>query len=442
MKKLCFLIILFMVFSITPTYADALTKRSKSKKHIVKRSKKIVKKKPLKKKTLGSLVIFTGKGYGHGVGMTQYGAEGMAEKGYKYTSIIKYYYTGVDIIKYNTSNMNIRVALKLQTPNASFLSKKEYNIIDPSTNKVLFSLPENSITKISYADGSFIIKNSSGIGLPVTTSSPIDILATGSAIDISTAMVSSDTAAPNPVEATTTASSIALSTTTTGAISFKGQSYSGNIIISRSSADNNNMDIINVLNIEKYLRGVVPSEMFASWKPEALKAQALAARTYALKAILYGTKAEYDVYDNVMSQVYLGESAHRSNVDKLIEATSGQVITYKGSLIDAVFSASAGGYTVDSSFVWGYNIPYLKGKPDPYDKSVYASNWWTYKIKKTALNKIFSQVGSLQNIEVANKEFLRPETLKIIGSKHTITMDSYKFRSKLSYNIASAIFTF
>lgn len=350
---------------------------------------------------------FSGRGYGHGVGMTQYGAEGMAEKGYTDNYILKYYYTGVGITNKDTSNTNINVALKQNVANTNILCNNEYYISDSKTHLKLFTIPADSFINVKYQDGSYFISNS--------TTSEIQ---------------------------NTTASAIELSTTGSGVIMVKNKSYSGTINLSRSNTTTNNLDVVNNLNIEQYLRGVIPVEMYAGWKPEALKAQILASRTYAMKQISLHKTRKFDVYDTVLSQVYMGESANDYRVDKLIADTQGEVITYKGKLIDALFSASAGGYTVDASFVWGTAVPYLKGKPDPYDKSVYATNWWTYTIKRTVLQKLFTKVGNIYKIQVSSKKFLRPTFIKITGSKTTITISAPTFRNKLNYsNIASALFS-
>lgn len=133
---------------------------------------------------------------------------------------------------------------------------------------------------------------------------------------------------------------------------------------------------INRLNIETYLRGVVPGEMYVSWHKEALKAQTLAARTYAMKGIR--PSRDFDVYDDTRSQVYAGVGIENSKVTALINETKGEVIMHDGQLINALYSSSAGGHTIDSEDLFNY-APYLRGKPDPYDKSVYVTELRTRK---------------------------------------------------------------
>lgn len=122
------------------------------------------------------------------------------------------------------------------------------------------------------------------------------------------------------------------------------------------------MDLINILPLEEYLRGVVPAEMPSSWHEEALKAQTLAARTYALIRI---SDKRFLMYMILHYHKYIkGLSVVNDKVDNLIKATKGEVVTYNGGLADTVYSASAGGYTVDSTFAWGgSDVPYLKENP-------------------------------------------------------------------------------
>lgn len=141
------------------------------------------------------------------------------------------------------------------------------------------------------------------------------------------------------------------------------RSYKGSIVLNK--IDLNKFMLINSVNIEDYLVGVVPYEMDESFPAEALKAQAVAARTYAL--FNKGSSSNFDVTDGTGSQVYLGYDASKVNSIDAIQKTKGEVITYNGQLIDAVFSASDGGYTEASENVWLTPLPYLAEKSDPYD---------------------------------------------------------------------------
>lgn len=125
--------------------------------------------------------------------------------------------------------------------------------------------------------------------------------------------------------------------------------------------------IVNVLDMEEYLYSVVPSEMPSSWDMEALKAQAVSARTYANAQLSKHASSGYDVCDNEHCQMYLGVRNESDRTTNAVNATSGLEAYYDGALIDAVFSSSDGGVTADSADVWENSLPYLQEKKDPYD---------------------------------------------------------------------------
>lgn len=118
------------------------------------------------------------------------------------------------------------------------------------------------------------------------------------------------------------------------------------------------------MDLEEYLRGVVPSEMPSSWPAEALKAQAVAARTYAVDHI--SPEKDFDVDDTVRYQAY-HENRTRETTDRAVAETAGQVLKYKDKLAQTVFSAANGGETVSAKQRWGNDIPYLPQKTDPFD---------------------------------------------------------------------------
>ena len=125
---------------------------------------------------------------------------------------------------------------------------------------------------------------------------------------------------------------------------------------------------INVVPTEQYLYGVVGKEMSPSWSLEALKAQAVAARTYAVSHKNYYQKRGFDMLDDTHSQTYAGINGEAPSVRQAVDVTNGEILTYGGKPIDAFFSATAGGWTENSENVWGNKIPYLRGVADPSDQ--------------------------------------------------------------------------
>ena len=147
-------------------------------------------------------------------------------------------------------------------------------------------------------------------------------------------------------------------------ITVNGLNYRGSAIITNVSKK---LMFVNELKIQEYLCSVVPSEMPASFGLEAVKAQAVAARTYALSQITRHTDDGFNMCSTVHCQVYSGMRTENSLTTQAVEETKDMIVTYKGELISTYYSASMGGYTEDVENVWGKEIPYLKAVKDPYE---------------------------------------------------------------------------
>ena len=139
-----------------------------------------------------------------------------------------------------------------------------------------------------------------------------------------------------------------------GFVSTKGRWYRGKLLIKNI---NGKLTVINDISLEDYIKGVVPSEMPSSWEIEALKAQAIAARSYALANLGKQAKYGYDLKDNTEDQAYNGAGAETDKTNRAVEETEGLVLTYDMKIISAYYSASAGGMT--NTNAWGSNVPYL-----------------------------------------------------------------------------------
>lgn len=147
-----------------------------------------------------------------------------------------------------------------------------------------------------------------------------------------------------------------ISSTSTGFVSTKGSWYRGNLIIKQTD---DGLTIINDLGLEDYLLGVVPAEMPASWDIEALKAQAIAARSYTLSNLGKRSLSGYDLRDSAEDQVYKGASVEKEKSTKAVMDTKGKVLVYSGKIINACYCASAGGRTLLASEVWNKELPYI-----------------------------------------------------------------------------------
>lgn len=185
---------------------------------------------------------------------------------------------------------------------------------------------------------------------------------------------------------------------------------------------------INNVDMEDYLRGVVPREMSSSWEREALKAQAVAARTYAMRQM----KTNPLINDTVKYQAYEGVNIEGANSNAAVQETAGQVLMYDGKLIDALYSASNGGYTAAPENVWnGSPLPYLTAKPDPYDSKISPHKSWQVTLTAAEIqNKIKNvkpAVGTITGISVQTQdESGRAVDLVIQGNQGTahLTKDS------------------
>ena len=170
--------------------------------------------------------------------------------------------------------------------------------------------------------------------------------------------------------------------------------YAGklNIFIS-----DNDILIVNVIGIEKYLSSVVGSEMPAKWPLEALKAQAIASRTYALKQ---KGNSLYDIDSTNKNQVYIGLEARTYKTQRAVSSTRSLVLTYKNKLINSLFHSSSAGMTENSQDVWKNKYPYLSSVKD-FDKDNPKLRW-NKKFSKSQLQRLFPRIGGINQIEILN----------------------------------------
>lgn len=150
---------------------------------------------------------------------------------------------------------------------------------------------------------------------------------------------------------------------------FNGEQYDGAFLLRRW--DGNRLTVINVVELEDYVKGVIPYEMSPSWPVEALKAQAVCARTYAAyNRNAYAEDYGFDLTDDTESQVYRGINGADAVTDAAVEATRGQFVRYQGQLCEIYYFASDGGSTEDGAHVFGSDRPYLAGKTDPFEPAL------------------------------------------------------------------------
>ncbi len=159
---------------------------------------------------------------------------------------------------------------------------------------------------------------------------------------------------------------VVLKTEKEGFVSVKNKWYRGNLMIQNKDGK---LTVINNVNIEDYIKGVLPSEMPSGWETEALKAQAVAARSFALANLGKRAKYGYDLNDTTEDQVYGGASAETAKTNQIVDDTKGIVLIYDLKIIPAYYSASAGGQTINASAAWGNDLPFIRSVPS-YDDNV------------------------------------------------------------------------
>lgn len=194
---------------------------------------------------------------------------------------------------------------------------------------------------------------------------------------------------------------------------FKGYKYYGGFQYIRNGG---NISVINFVPMQEYVKGVVPYEMSPNWHIEALKAQALCARTYALYN--YGKHGKtFDVCGSTDCQVYRGANSATDNSDRAVDETYGEYILYDGKPINAVFCSSNGGATEDSENVWSATLPYLRGVyDDNEDLDTCTNGRWSYEYTPEQLTYILNAKGyscsTIVNMYV--KEFTRMGNVKTL----------------------------
>jgi stage II sporulation protein D len=165
--------------------------------------------------------------------------------------------------------------------------------------------------------------------------------------------------------------------------------------------------VINKLEIESYLRAVVPAESPSSWAPETLKAQTVAARTYAIYQINHRQDWAYDVVDNEGDQVYGGVAKERKSTDQAVKETQGYIISQSAKPILAMYTANSGGYTADSMSVFKLSKTYFVSKEDPESLKGQMANWKkTFPIEKVeaGLKNRGVKAAGLVSLEVEDKD--------------------------------------
>ena len=212
-----------------------------------------------------------------------------------------------------------------------------------------------------------------------------------------------------------------------GLLQFKGRTYRGAFLITQKGG------LLNVLDVEQYLCGVLPAEVGANWHNQALRTQAICARTYVLKQSMNRADKGYDVVDTDADQVYKGAGVETAKTNQAVSSTAGEVLTYGKELAFTYFHSDSGGHTADISDVWGQNIPYLTGVPEIVNYKSPVSVWnakiSAAKIQSAVKKVTGSDIGTVSEVQVSEvDDGGRAITMTFIGSNGSRSMKASQFR--------------
>jgi stage II sporulation protein D len=323
--------------------------------------------------------VVTGHGWGHGVGLSQWGAYGYAQKGFDYEQIVLHYFPGTELGDAPVSRLRVLLTSGVKT------------------------LTVNSTVDFKVRDGSGVVHTLSAGAYPLTT-----------ALKLRVDGQSKTSALPGPLLFQPGSAALALK-----------HRYRGSIQVDVNAGK---LRAINMVGLEQYLYGVVPSEMPYTWHPEALKAQAIAARSYALATRRTGA---FDLYPDTRSQVYLGIEHEKPSTNAAVNATAGQVVLYDGEVAKTYFFSSSGGRTASAEDVWGEPVPYLVSVPDPYDSISPHHDWGPYVFTGTKLAKMLKMKGQVVDLQPELNSSGRIKVLNVIGTKGTLAVPGAVLRKKM-----------
>jgi stage II sporulation protein D len=344
-----------------------------------------------------------GAGFGHGVGMSQYGAMGYASHGWDYKRILAHYYTGTSLGVLNESR-TVRVLLQSVSGSASFSGATRAAGRNVSPAKTYFVR--------GRAGGQVQLLSRRGRAIATV---PAPLRATG----------------PDPLTLKGTSGYGRRDGAYRGALEFRPGTFGG-------------VNAINAVNVDDYVQGVVPLESPASWPADALKAQAVAARTYALTTSKSG--AGFEQYPDTRSQVYGGVGAEQPSTNLATQQTAGQLVTYNGTPVATYFFSTSGGRTedVEKSGLGTAPLPWLKSVADQYDDVSPKHRWGPIKLTMgSAAAKLRGLVrGRFKGIDVITRgRSPRIVAADVVGSGGRVRVNGPALRARLGLFDSWAFFT-
>jgi stage II sporulation protein D len=327
-----------------------------------------------------TVYVVKGAGFGHGIGMSQYGAQGLAQHGWDYARILTHYYSHTKIGR--ASTRNVRVLLR------------------------------------SGGGGVFVSHVSRAGSKRASPSRTYKARVVGGRIELR---------GPNGNRVTR---SRVLHLRGPRGYTRLGSGYRGTMELRPNGSG---VMAIDIVPLDAYVQGVIPGEMSSSWRPEALKAQAVAARSYALATDRGGSL--FGQYSDTRSQVYLGMAAERPSTNAAARATAGQVVLYHGRVATTYYFSTSGGRTENIENVWygSPHTPYLRGVKDPYDGGS-PRHRWQFRFSSSAINaRLGAQCpGSFRRIKILKRGYSpRVVRAQVTCSRGKVRASGQTLRSEL-----------
>jgi stage II sporulation protein D len=320
-----------------------------------------------------------GRGFGHGVGLSQYGAYGFAKHGRSYRQILDHYYQHTKVG--SVGGEKVRVLLGSGGGSVGFSGARKAcgERINPR-RRYVFETSGGGVSLHKAKGGK--IKSCGNEG------------AAGGGVDIG---------------------------------SF-GR-YRGSLV---ARNDGGGLMVINALGLEAYVKGVVANEVPSSWHPQALRSQAVVARSYGIATERGGP---FDHYDDTRSQVYGGRSSETKATDKAVSATKREVVKYRGKAVATYYFSTSGGRTESSEhgFSGGSRLPYLRSVKDPFD-DISPVHKWTEKLSNAQMENQLTGLfgGNLKKIDVLKRgDSPRIVRARVVGSSRSTVVTGDTLRARL-----------
>jgi stage II sporulation protein D len=345
--------------------------------------------------------VIRGAGFGHGIGMSQYGAYGMAQQGWSYQRILGHYYKGTKLAQ--APGRTVRVLLQASDPFVRFsgatrgpggltLSRAATYVVRPAGGRRLALYGPGGKRLGAYR-------------------APLSVSRGGHALRL-------------------------LGPAIQGVV---GGRYRGSLELYPGSSGG--VTVVNALPIDDYVQGVVPGEMPASWDADALRTQAVTARTYALSTRKTGDV--FDQYPDTRSQMYKGVGSETASTNAAVRRTAGQIVTYAGQPATTFYFSTSGGRTenIENSFIGAAPKPWLKSMADPYD-SISPKHRWTVRMSNARMGALLGSPGTLRRVEVLSRGVSpRVVRARIVGANGSTILTGPQIRARLGLDDTWAYFT-